>query len=183
MGRGRSEPSESHQTVMLLGIWASSRNETRLTKQFRATLEGAESSTATFVRIPASVMREFGGRIRVPVRITVEGVEHRTTICDMGMGPMVGIPAAIRKAAGIERDDRITVSLKVDEEERTVSVPQDLTRRLNSAQRRVFDKMAYTHRKEYVQWVEAAKKPETRARRIEQVRAKMDERLAGGRCP
>jgi hypothetical protein len=31
----------------------------------------------------------------------------------------------------------------------------------------VFDKLSYSHRREYVHWVEEAKKPETRARRID----------------
>jgi uncharacterized protein YdeI (YjbR/CyaY-like superfamily) len=36
-----------------------------------------------------------------------------------------------------------------------------------------FDKLSYTHRKEHVQWIESAKRPETRARRIEQVLARL----------
>ncbi len=44
-------------------------------------------------------------------------------------------------------------------------------------EREIFDGLAFSHRKEYVLWVEDAKKLETRARRIEQVRAKLRERL------
>lgn len=29
-----------------------------------------------------------------------------------------------------------------------------------------FDRLAYTHRKEWVQWIEEAKKPETRSSRL-----------------
>ena len=40
-------------------------------------------------------------------------------------------------------------------------------RRKNKAAKAVFDKLSYSHRREYVHWVEEAKKPETRARRID----------------
>ena len=145
--------------------------------EFRALLQGVEDSSATFVLVPAWVMREFGGRIRVPVRITVNGVEHRTTICDMGTGPAIGIPAAMRSAAGIGRGDRIAVALEVDQEERTVDLPLDFAKAMTPAERRVYDALAYSHRKEYVLWIEDAKRPETRLRRIEQARVKLRERL------
>ncbi len=51
-----------------------------LCERFRAVLEGVESSSATYVRVPASVLATFGGRVRVPVRMKINGAEHRTTI-------------------------------------------------------------------------------------------------------
>jgi hypothetical protein len=51
---------------------------------------------------------------------------------------------------------------------RTVAVPDDLAEALNAAPeaRARFEELAYSHRKEYVTWIEEAKKPETRARRV-----------------
>jgi hypothetical protein len=144
------------------------------THRFTATLRGVDGSSVTYVLVPATVMRAFGGRIRVPVRVAVDGATHRTTICNMGLGPAIGVPAALRTAARIECGDRVTVVLEVDREERTVDVPPDLRKVLSAAQRRAFDAMSYSHRKEYVLWVEDAKRPETRARRIAQVRAKLE---------
>jgi len=141
--------------------------------RFGAVLEGVEGSSATFVSMPASIMKRFGGRIRVPVLVTIDGVTHRTTICDMGMGPMVGIPAAMRTATGKKRGDRLSVSLRVDEDERTVEVPRDFAAAMNAAQRRAYDRLSYTHRKEYVLWIEDAKRPETRARRIDKALEKL----------
>jgi antitoxin component of MazEF toxin-antitoxin module len=134
--------------------------------QFRAVLTGVESSSATYVRVPAAVLATLGGRIRVPVRMKINGTEHRTTICDMGMGPMLGVPASVRRAAKIERGDRVSVSIEVDRELRTVEIPQDFEKAMKARERRAYDGMSYSHRKEYVQWIEAAKKAETRARRI-----------------
>jgi hypothetical protein len=143
---------------------------------FRAKLEGSTTSAATYVRVPAAVMKTFGGRVRVPVRAGVNGVVWRTTIANMGSGPMIGVTAATRKAAGIERGDRITLSIELDTEKRTVDVPSDFAKAMSKPQRSAFDAMAFTHRKEYVQWIEAAKRPETRLRRVEKALAKLDEK-------
>lgn len=91
----------------------------------------------------------------------------------MGMGPMIGVPAAMRTAADVGRGRRITVSLEVDEKERTVEIPRDLARAMSAGERRVYDNLSYSHRKEYALWIEDAKKLETRARRIAKVRAKL----------
>lgn len=103
----------------------------------------------------------------------------------MGAGPMVGVTAATRKAAGIERGDRVTVSIEEDTAERTVDVPADFAKAMTKAQRNAYNSMSYTHRKEYVQWIEAAKKQETRLRRIGVARTKLDERSKAtrGRTP
>ena len=128
--------------------------------------------------VPSAIMKGFGGRIRVPVHVTINGVTWRTTIADMGAGPMIGVTAATRKAAGIERGDSIRLTIEEDTEKRTVDVPADFAKAMNRTQRNVFDSMSYTHRKEYVQWIEAAKKPQTRTRRIQQALTKLDERAA-----
>ena len=145
--------------------------------KFRAILQGVPGSSATFVPVPPKIMKGFGGRVRVPVRMTVNGVEHRTTICYMGLGPALGIPAPMRQAAGIECGARITVALELDDSERTVAIPDDFRRAMTNAQRRIFDSLSYSHRKEWVLWIEDAKRPETRARRIEKARAKLDSML------
>ncbi len=147
-----------------------------MSTRFRAKLEGRDDSLATYVLVPSNIIKMFGGRIRVPIRATVNGVTWRTTITNMGAGPMIGVTAATRKAAGIERGEGVTVSIELDTQERTVDVPADFAKTLNKAQRAAYDAMSYTHRKEYVQWIEAAKKPETRLRRIQKACAKLSER-------
>jgi hypothetical protein len=144
--------------------------------KFRAKLLGSPAAAGTGVHVPPAVMKLFGGRIRVRVCVTINDVTWRTTIADMGAGPMIGVTAATRKAAGIERGERVTIALEEDKEERTVEVPADFAKAMNKSQRKAYDSMSYTHRKEYAQWIEAAKKPETRKRRIEKALAKLEER-------
>jgi len=146
--------------------------------KFETALRGVDDSTSTYVAVPATVMRTFAGRIRVPVRVTINGVTWRTTICDMGSGPVIGVAAAVRQRAGVVRGDRIAVEVERDTDPRTVDVPADFAKAMRSPERRAFDAMSYSHRKEYVTWIEDAKKPETRLRRIEKARAALRERLA-----
>jgi len=144
--------------------------------KFRSKLDGSPESAGTGVLVPSAIMKHFGGRVRVPVRATINGVTWRTTIANMGAGPMVGVTAATRKAAGVERGDSITLTIEEDTEKRTVDVPADFAKAMSRAQRKLFDSMSYTHRKEYVQWIEGAKRPETRKRRMEKALKKLDER-------
>jgi uncharacterized protein YdeI (YjbR/CyaY-like superfamily) len=83
----------------------------------------------------------------------------------------MGSKASRAGHAGIRR------ILEVDEKERTVDLPLDFAKAMTPAERRVYDALAYSHRKEYVLWIEDAKRPETRLRRIEQARVKLRERL------
>jgi uncharacterized protein YdeI (YjbR/CyaY-like superfamily) len=59
------------------------------------------------------------------------------------------------------------VSLEVDTAPRTVAVPADLARALDATTvRPAFEALSYSHRKEIVDAIAAAKRPETRSRRI-----------------
>ncbi|WP_258561820.1 YdeI/OmpD-associated family protein [Chryseobacterium chendengshani] len=54
-----------------------------------------------------------------------------------------------------------------DKEERTVEISEDILEVFseNLDAKVLFDKMSYTHRKEYIRWIQEAKKPETRENR------------------
>jgi len=51
-----------------------------------------------------------------------------------------------------------------------LTLPADLAQVLeqNELAQQSFQRLSYTHRKEYVVWIEQAKKPETRSRRVQQ---------------
>jgi uncharacterized protein YdeI (YjbR/CyaY-like superfamily) len=61
----------------------------------------------------------------------------------------------------------ITVDIEPDTAPREVTMPDDLAAAMDDEARAAYDGLSYTHRKEWVRWVEEAKKPETRATRIE----------------
>jgi bifunctional DNA-binding transcriptional regulator/antitoxin component of YhaV-PrlF toxin-antitoxin module len=131
-------------------------------------LEKHERLEATGITIPLDVEEVFGAK-RVPIKATVNDKAYRGTIVRMSGKYMLGIPKAFREEAGISAGDLITVTLEHDTEERTVEVPSDLAKELRKdlTMKEAWDRMSFTLRKENVRALEEAKKPETRARRLE----------------
>lgn len=112
--------------------------------------------------------KDVWGKTRVPVRVTIEGYEYRSTIAKMGGRHLIPLAREHREAAGVAGGEEVEVRLVEDTAERTVEVPADFAAALQSAGLRdAFDRLAYSHRKEHVRAIEEPKKPETRARRIE----------------
>ncbi|MBO0842361.1 MAG: DUF1905 domain-containing protein [Nocardioides sp.] len=110
------------------------------------------------------------GAKRFPVVATVNGYTWRGAVARMGGEFLLGLTKAVRAAAGAEAGDEVPVSIALDTEERTVDVPPALAAALASdeAARAAYEKLAYTHRKEYATWIAEAKKDETRDRRVAQ---------------
>jgi Bacteriocin-protection, YdeI or OmpD-Associated/Domain of unknown function (DUF1905) len=110
------------------------------------------------------------GAKRFPVLAAVNGYEWRTTVTRMGGEFLLGFSRAVREGAGVEIGDAIEVEITLDRAVREVDVPAALTEALagDRQARAAFDRLAYTHRKEYARWIDDAKRPETRARRITQ---------------
>jgi hypothetical protein len=120
------------------------------------------------VNIPFSVEEAFGTKGRVPVNATFDGVAYRGSIAPMGGCHMLGILKAIREEIGKQVGDTVKVTIEQDTEERTVEIPEDFQKALNRTKsvRANFEKLAFTHKKEYVRWIEDAKKSETRSARV-----------------
>jgi hypothetical protein len=136
------------------------------TRGFEATLE--RHGSGTVVVVPFDLEEEFGSG-RPPVRATVNGYTFRTTLFSMGGSALLGLNREVRDAAGVDAGAQVSVTLERDEEPRSVAVPPDLASVLDRdpAVRKTFDGLSYTHRKEYIRWIEEAKREETRTRRIE----------------
>lgn len=118
-----------------------------------------------FVDIPFDPRVVFG-EARPPVRGTVNGYEFRGRIAKYGGRYMLGFKRELREAAEIEEGDVLDLDLELDTEPREVDVPADLEAALDGEAREAFERMSYTHRKEYADWIMEAKRPETRKRRV-----------------
>lgn len=148
------------------------------TQRFKAELRpSGRGGGGHLVEVPAEVVAALGGGGRTPVRATFNGVPYRGSIVRMGGMWCLGVLKAIMAEAGVSAGDVLDVVVETDEAPRDVEVPPDLQRALVLAKlQTMFDAMAFTHRREYVNWVEEAKKPETRERRIEKTIAAIGER-------
>jgi len=115
--------------------------------------------------VPDEVMAELGGR-RVAVVATVNGHSWRTTTAVYGGLAMVGLNKTVQATAGVSAGDRVELALERDDAPREVVVPETLAEALvgDVLARETFSSLAYTHRKEYAEWIAEAKRPETRER-------------------
>jgi uncharacterized protein YdeI (YjbR/CyaY-like superfamily) len=103
------------------------------------------------------------------VRALIEGVPYRGLLTRMGgEHHLLIILKGIREQIGKTFGDEITITVEADTEPRVLEIPDDLTKALESDQeaRAFFDKLSYTHQKEYVTWINEAKKEETRKNRL-----------------
>ena len=131
--------------------------------------------TATGIPVPDEVIDALGSSKRPPVTITINGYTYRTTDVRMGGQFFVPLSAENRAAAGVTAGDDVTVDIEADTAPREVTLPDDLAAAMDDVARAAYDGLSYSHRKEWVRWVEEAKKPETRATRIEKTVAGLRE--------
>lgn len=78
---------------------------------FETVLEKHENMDATGITIPFDVEKVFGAK-RVPVKVSINGAQHLSTIVRMGGKYMVGVPKIFREAANVKAGDLITVTLE-----------------------------------------------------------------------
>jgi hypothetical protein len=143
--------------------------------QFTVRLE-AVGRGGVFFTLPRKESAKFGVRGRVPVAGSLNGYSFRSSIFPTGDGAhYMAVNKEVRAGAGVAVGDRVKVTMEVDTKPRTVELAPDIDRALSKSKsvRARFDKLSYTHRKEYVQWIESAKRTETRACRIAEVVARL----------
>lgn len=125
--------------------------------------------TATGLPVPEEVVHALGPGRRPAVIVSIGSHTYRSTIASMGGRWLIPLSAENRAAAGVAAGDHVDVHIEADTATREVNVPLDLATALEHDQiaRDFFDSLAYSHRKEWARWIDDAKKPETRANRLQ----------------
>ncbi len=128
----------------------------------------ATGGTTTGFRIDEAIVAGFGSK-RPKVVVTIGDHTWRSSIASMGGAFWLGVSAANRAAASIVAGDVVDVRLEADAAPRTVEVPDDLTGALAAEPglREAFGALSFSHRRQHVETIVSAKKPETRTRRID----------------
>jgi hypothetical protein len=123
---------------------------------------------AAVVLTDEQVQQVGEGAKRFPVQATVNGHPLRLSVARMRGEYLLGFSKANREAAGIQAGDTVELVLELDTAPREVEVPRALAHALSldPPAQEAFDKLAYTHRKEFAQWIDEAKRDETRERRV-----------------
>lgn len=141
--------------------------------EFTAIIKQNGTMNAAFVEFPFSTEELFNKKGQVKIKATFDNtVEYRGSLAKMKSDcHILGLTQEIRKKLNKTFGDEVSVSVVEDKEERVVDIADDIVSIFNEnpEAKVLFDKMSYTHKKEYIRWIEEAKKPETRENRKEKM--------------
>lgn len=146
---------------------------------FDAVLVRPESARASaYLRIPLDIQTAFGKKGQIKVKGSINGHPYRGSAMPEGNGThFLAVNKAMRDAIGAHAGATVHVVMEPDEAARTVSIPADLQMALEASQHAGarFAALPYSHQKEYVDWIEGAKKAETRLRRLQTVMERLQQ--------
>lgn len=149
--------------------------------EFEAPILQHQNINAAYVEFPFSTEELYGKKGQVKIKAVFDKkIEYRGSIANRGHGcHVLGLTQDVRKSLGKMFGDTVFVELWEDKKERTVELPEDVVEIFNQNKKakELFNKMSYTHRKEYIRWITDAKKPETRENR----KVKMTEMILAGK--
>jgi hypothetical protein len=136
--------------------------------KFTAPLE-LHGKTATGISVPEDVVVGLNAGKRIPVKVTINKHTFATTIAPYNGQYLIPVSADIRAQAKVAAGDTLTVDVVVDTSERTIAVPADLSAafKKNAKAKAFFDTLSLSNQRGYVDWIEQAKKPETRTARLD----------------
>jgi hypothetical protein len=136
--------------------------------KFKTTLQSA-GKTATGIEIPPEVIEELGAGKKPAVKVTLNGFTYRSTVASRGERFLVGVSAVNREAAGVAAGDTLEVTIELDTEPRVVEVPEDMAKALaaDKKAKAFYVTLTASQQRGFVDPVLQAKKPETRASRID----------------
>jgi len=136
--------------------------------RFKTTLESARGGGAV-ARIPKEHVAPLGGLKQMRILGTVNGVAFRSSTMPYRGGFYLGLHKATREAAGIEFGDPIEIEITRDDSPRMLALPQELEAAFKAepALGERFASLSFSRRRELAEPISEAKRPETRARRLE----------------
>ncbi len=136
---------------------------------FDAVLELDSEQGGVHVLVPFNVEQAYGTRGQLKVRTTIDGFPYAGSLFPLGDGTHgLIVVKPIRGAIGKTWGHTVHVELARDVAPRQVTVPEDFAQALQVTRgaREKFEQLSYSHQREYVRWVEAAKKDDTRRKRV-----------------
>lgn len=134
---------------------------------FKAVIEDAGKGGA-FVTVPFDVEAAFGKK-RVKIKATIDGQPYRGSLVRMGGAcHILGILKDIREKIAKGVGDEVEITVEEDSEPRAVELPPDFQQALEADPEAaaLFGRLAYTHQRGYIQWIEEAKREQTRQERV-----------------
>ena len=137
--------------------------------RFAATLEEAHAGGA-IVLVPPEVASALGGLKQMRVFGTLNGVQYRSSTMPYGgRGLFMGVHKATRQAAGVEIGDVLEIEITRDDSPRTLELAPELEAAFAADPdlRARFDALSFSRRRDLAAPIAEAKRPETRASRLQ----------------
>ena len=136
------------------------------------------SGSGAYVEFPFNTQELFGTTGRIPVNVHFDGEPYRGTMLRYGTEKhIIIVVKKIREKIGKQKSDLVNVKVELDDKKREVNIPEDVQSSFDQNQTAVnrFQKLSYTHQKEYLDWIEDAKRAETRQNRIKKMIGRLTE--------
>ena len=131
--------------------------------------EGAKTGSWTFLTLPKNASAKLPSRGMTTVEGTMNGFPFRATLEPDGeRSHWLRVNRKMREAAGADTGDVVRLEIAPVSEEPEPTIPADLRKALAAAAkvRALWSNITPVGRRDWIQWITSAKRPETRARRI-----------------
>lgn len=137
-------------------------------QHFQTTLQG--DGSRVYITIPFDPNGVWGSKERHYVTGTINGIKFRGLLSAEAGNYVMPIGAAWRRDNGLAAGAAVTVSLTPEGPQQETLAPDVAAALANApAATAFFNTLATFYRKNYIRWIESAKKPETRAARISEM--------------
>lgn len=138
------------------------------TARFRSVIEAATGGGAA-AKIPPDITAALGGLKQMRITGTLNGTPFRSSTMPYRGAFYLGVHKATREAAGVEIGDEVELELTRDDSPRVLEIPPELEAAFAAepALRERFEALSFSRRRDLAGPISEAKKPETRAARLE----------------
>ena len=130
----------------------------------------SKSGSRVFLPIPFHPNEVWGVKQRHHITGTINGHKVRGSLSSDGQRYFLPLGAAWRRGCGIDAGDTVEVTLS-PEGPQSESLSADVSDALDAEPqaKAFFESLATFYRNTYIKWIENAKRPETRAARIQEM--------------
>jgi hypothetical protein len=145
------------------------KTESKIRFQAKLLRPAAKGASWSFLILPESASAKLPTRGMTTVEGAINGPPFRATLEPDGRrGHWLKVTGKLREAARAEIGDMVVLEIAPAEREPEPRVPGDLRKALAAAPkaRAVWSDITPIARRDWIQWITSAKKPETRTRRV-----------------
>ncbi|MGK0189929.1 MAG: hypothetical protein ACI9R3_005748 [Verrucomicrobiales bacterium] len=148
---------------------ATQDSTSRFTTKLRRPAKPGAGSSWTFLVIPKAVSDTLPRRGRATVEGTINGHRFQATLDPDGqLGHWLKVSEKLRKAAGVEIGDRVTLEIASVAKEPEPEIPSDFKAALAGAPEahKVWEDTTTIARLDWIHWIVSARQAKTRTKRI-----------------